>query len=690
MVASFPFTQTRSVIQRVLLLTVVGMACGLPAARADGPADNSADNVRRVPKLGIEVPAAEAEALKAELATLEKSLAELRQAKPGSVQQQYLPDVEIFHKAVHDTLTYQEFFDPKEVGAATELVKLGQERAAALLMGAAPWTTATGLVVRGYRSKIDNSVQPYGLIVPAVAVPKSVPVRLDVWFHGRGETLSEVNFIHQRLHGIGPINPPDTIVLHPYGRYCNANKFAGEIDTLEAIESVERNYRVDPDRTTVRGFSMGGAACWQFAVHYADRWAAATPGAGFSETPDFLKVFQKETLTPTWYEQKLWHMYDCTDWVVNLQHCPTIAYSGENDSQKQAADVMEAAMKKQKMNLVHLIGPKMGHSYHPDSAAEIERRLASIVAKGRERLPQYVKFTTYTLKYNRMAWVTVDGLAEHWAEGHVEAEFNIDNRVRIVTKGVTDLTLSMPAGWCPFDPSRPVRITVDDQIGQAPAPQSDRSWEVKLHRTADGAWHAGPRPTTGGLHKVHDLQGPIDDAFMDSFIFVRPTGKSPHEKVQAWTTAELDRAIEHWRRQFHGQARVKDDTQITPEDIASSNLVLWGDPTSNQQLKAIVDKLPIEWTAEKIAAGKLSFPAAEHALIAIYPNPLNPKRYVVLNSSFTFRDYDYLNNARQVSKLPDWAVIDLNTPANSRWPGKVVAADFFGEGWELRPPRTMP
>ena len=70
----------------------------------------------------------------------------------------------------------------------------------------------------------------------------------------------------------------------------------------------------------------------------------------------------------------------------------------------------------------------------------------------------------------------------------------------------------------------------------------------------------------------------------------------------------------------------------------------------------------------------------------IYPNPLNPRRYVVLNSGFTYRDYDYLNNARQVPKLPDWAVIDIRTPPDMRYPGKVVAADFFGEHWQVRHP----
>ena len=74
----------------------------------------------------------------------------------------------------------------------------------------------------------------------------------------------------------------------------------------------------------------------------------------------------------------------------------------------------------------------------------------------------------------------------------------------------------------------------------------------------------------------------------------------------------------------------------------------------------------------------------EVTAILIFPNPLNRDRYVVLNSGFTYREYAYLNNARQVPKLPDWAVIDLETPPDTLWPGKVVAADFFNERWELK------
>ena len=122
----------------------------------------------------------------------------------------------------------------------------------------------------------------------------------------------------------------------------------------------------------------------------------------------------------------------------------------------------------------------------------------------------------------------------------------------------------------------------------------------------------------------------------------------------------------------------------TDADIERHNLILWGDPGSNRILARVQKNLPIQWTKEDVIVGKNRYAAATHAPILVYPNPLNQKRYVVLNSGFTYREYDYLNNARQVPKLPDWAVVDTRTPPNSRYPGKIVAADFFGERWELK------
>ena len=154
--------------------------------------------------------------------------------------------------------------------------------------------------------------------------------------------------------------------------------------------------------------------------------------------------------------------------------------------------------------------------------------------------------------------------------------------------------------------------------------------------------------------------------------------------VAGWVQAEQKHAITEWRRQFRGEAQVREDSAVTDADIASSNLVLWGDPGSNRVLARIADRLPVKWTAEGVVVGGKTYPADTHAPVLIYPNPLNPKKYVVLNSGFTYREFDYLNNARQTPKLPDYAVVDTTTPPGPRYPGKIVEAGFFNEDWKLQ------
>src|SRR5262245_29914116 len=315
------------------LLSCLAVLISIGFLRADGPQDNIADKVRRVPPPGITLSDSDRNELSEGRDALGRDIEALRQAlqkQPALLE--LLPDVQIFFNAVHYALKYDEFFKPAEIAVARKLLEHGTHRAKQLAAGTADWTTATGLIVKGYVSKIDGSVQPYGLVVPASYRPdRGVEHRLDLWFHGRGETLSELNILDWRMKSPGEFTPPNAFVLHPYGRYCNANHFAGEVDTFEALDHVKKHYPIDDNRIVARGFSMGGAACWHFAVHHADKWVAAAPGAGFSETPDFLKVFQNENYDPPWYEKKLLHWYDCTDWAGNLFHCPTVAYSGEKD-----------------------------------------------------------------------------------------------------------------------------------------------------------------------------------------------------------------------------------------------------------------------------------------------------------------------------------------------------------------------
>ncbi len=669
------------------LAAITALAPVLPS-RADGPKDNVIDQVRPIPPPGVAIPENDRRALQERVKALGAEVAALSQdlaKKPTLLA--LLPDIEIYHKAVDWALRYNEFFKTQEVATAHTLLDEGFARAKSLREGQTPWTTQTGLIVRGYRSRIDGSIQPYGLVVPGGYQAEGPGThRLDVWCHGRGETLSELAFLDQRRKTAGEFSPAGAFVLHPYGRYCNANKFAGEVDLFEALEHAQRNYRIDPARLVMRGFSMGGAAAWQFTVHHPSVWVASNPGAGFCETPEFLHIFQDETVTPTWYEQRLWNWYDCPGWVRNLANCPTVAYSGEDDKQRQAATKMAEAAREEGFNLTHIIGPKTGHKYHPEAKEEVARLIDRIASKGRNPFPDSVHFATYTLRYPTSSWVTIQGMNHHWDQARVDAELDRANKQCLIsTSNVAALTLRCAAGEYPLDPLAALPLLIDGQSVVAPPPQSDRSWLVHL-RNVNGRWYPMDEPFPTHLNKRPGLQGPIDDAFMSHFIVVRPTGKPLHEETARWAEDELAHFVEQWRRQFRGEITVRDDKSVTEEDLAGANLILWGDPASNSLIGRVMPELPLKWTSESLEVSGQRFPAATHVPALIYPNPLAPEHYVVLNSGFTYREYDYLNNARQVAKLPDWAVLNVGIPATSKAPAGVASAGFFGESWEVTAP----
>ena len=649
-------------------------------------------STKQTPPPGIQVPEPDRGELTAGVASLGKEIESLRIAlktKPALLA--LLPDVQVFHNAVRYALDYHEIFDAKQIPIAKNLLALGNARAKELRDGKPSWPTATGPVVRGYVSKIDGSVQPYGVSVPASWKPgDKTPRPLSFWLHGRNDKLSELAFVSGESKAKPEFTPGGGFVVQLYGRFCNASKFAGEADLFEAWDDVRRQYPIDANRVSVLGFSMGGASVWHLAAHHAGLWAAASPGAGFAETATYAKVFAEGKEPPPWWEQVLWRCYDATAYAGNLTNTSLIAYSGEIDPQKQSADIMEKAMAGEGLKIERFIGPKTAHKYEPETKKQLAARFDDLIARGREPMPPKVRFTTYTLRYNKMEWIEIDALEKHWERADVNAELVDEGTFRITTKNVAAFTIALPAGPPVLEKTHSPRVVIDGTELVVPALTTNRT--AKFCKLG-GKWQGLPPDWgRGRISKTHGLQGPIDDAFMGSFIFVRPTGKPLNDKIGAWAKSEMDRAIAEWRRVFRGEARVKDDTAITADDIANANLVLWGDVYSNGvlgkiymdgALRKVDPPLPLSWSKETLQIGATKYAAADHAPILIFPNPLNPQRYVVLNSGFTFREGSNTTNSQQTPKLPDWAVINLNTPPNAKWPGLVVDAGFFDERWQL-------
>ncbi len=645
---------------------------------ANAPAASPAQNrtLKQLPPLGVAISEKDRAELTAGAAELGKEIAVLKLAKLHPELSALIPDVEIFHKAVDWALRYDEFYDVKQIATARTLLAEGRARAAALRDGKAPWTAQTGLVVRGYRSKIDGSVQPFGVVVPATwkgAEDKKLRPTW-VWNHGRNDKLSELAFIAERMNKPGEFTPEDTFVVHPYGRYCNATKFAGEVDVFEALDSASRAYPVDRGRLVNAGFSMGGASAWHLAVHHPGMWAASHAGAGFAESAEYAGVFSEGKTPPPWWEVILYRWYDATVCAGNLANHPMFAYYGSEDKQKQATEIMRRFAEKEGVKFEEFIGPGVGHKYEPKMKQQIADNVAALLAT-RPAEDDEMHLVTYTLHYPSVKWVRIDGMERQWERAEIHAKIDAQ-KITATTKNVTALVFSSPFRSGAPDSERIKQIIID---GQALAPAWNKVG-AQFVKTG-GRWAVGiPQ---GALSKQPGISGPVDDAFTSPFIFVKPTGAPLNSATGEWTQRELTHATKQWRSIYRGDAPAKNDSEIAAADLQENNLILWGDPSSNAVLKKIADKLPVKWSADGVEFGGKKY-GANHVPVLIFPNPLNPHRYVVLNSGFTFsRAAASGTNSLQTPKLPDWAIVDISIPPDDKFPGKIVDAGFFDEQWKF-------
>jgi hypothetical protein len=271
-----------------------------------------------------------------------------------------------------------------------------------------------------------------------------------------------------------------------------------------------------------------------------------------------------------------------------------------------------------------------------------------------------------------MRWVHVLGMDKEWERADVDAEVT-DGKIIAKTNNVSAIQFDDSAG------AGIKEVVLDGTTLPAAWGKSGLLFQKQL-----GRWTSGYSATDGmDRRKTRAICGPIDHAFMSNFIMVYPTGKAINSTVGMWEQTEWRRAAVFWRATFRGDAPIKSDVSVNDDDITHANLIVWGDPSSNAFLKRILDKLPIKWNAQKLEFGGETYDSADHAPILVFPNPLNPEHYVVLNSGVTFRDKALANNADQTPKLPDWAIVDLRTPPGPQWPGEVVKAGFFNEKWKL-------
>jgi hypothetical protein len=625
----------------------------------------------------------------AEKATaLGKKVAFLRKKGVGDP---WLADVEVYLQAASWIVGLNEFFDDKSADWTLEALDRGMLRAALLTQGQfppPPWLMTSGsTVVRGYRSPIDGSVQPYAVTLPAAYGDPQKKWRLDIVLHGRDTRLNEIKFLH--LHNGDQAAPKgdNFIRLDIFGRGNNSYRWAGEKDVFDATDHfirVEKGLNrdfIDLERVVLRGFSMGGAGTWHIGLHKPDRFCVIGPGAGFTTTHGYVPKLPAKLPS---YQEKCLHIYDAVDYALNAFNVPVVAYSGSEDPQKQAADNIEARLKKLGLakRMTHLIAEDLAHTFPADWRKKAEALYAKHVEKGRTEYPERVRFVTYTLRYPSCSWVDIMSLDKHFARAEVDARQTKEG-FHVKTSNVKALRLTLAEGA----PPKPTVMINDQEVHAKPWITPNGQYHVFLMRGKNGWRSVLPQVLFTArerkLQKFAGLQGPIDDAFTEGFLCVRGTDKPWHQGTQKYADLALERYQAEWAKFWRGQLPIKEDVDITNEDIAGKHLILFGDPASNSLIAQVLPALPMTWTKDQIVVAGKKCRSEDHMPVMIYPSPLNSSRYVVLNTGHTFHTPDYVGtNALLYPRLGDYALLRLAPTDRDILHVDVVTAGLFDDYWQ--------
>ncbi len=501
---------------------------------------------------------------------------------------------------------------------------------AALESGNDPYQAEAGNIVnRGYRSRISPKLQGYAIYLPENYSPdRSYP--LYVALHGGssngnlflgvvlGNNMDWETYDEHLYDDYEPRWSPDWIVVAPTGFGQILWRWMGEQDVLDVIDDVSRNYNVDENRVVLGGLSNGGVGAYAIGARHAYRFSMVQAMAG---APSWLQYLGRG-ITPV--EQREATRFSAMHLARNFENTNFHYYHGRNDGGPMRPAYVEAFT-------AHLAREGIeagvtwfdtGHDilYWVHRHGRIYSRLAETT---RDPRPAEVRVISGDYRAARQHWVEVTRIPEFPSLANVHARIEGET-LRITTDQVSALALRVDEAPLP----ERVTLIVDDATLLNSVPRAQLGDRLNLVKNAEG-WALG-FPVEQEREKRPGLSGPITDAYYDRMVHVFGT-------QDAESTDELRRAAERGARGWPlwawdlGQ-EVIPDSECTEEIMRDAHVVLYGNARENEVLARVAGALPIQIEEDAVVVGNQRF-EGEAGVRFVYPNPLAPERYVIVQAA---------------------------------------------------------
>lgn len=137
-----------------------------------------------------------------------------------------------------------------------------------------PVAGSKGLVERLILARSDRTLEPFALYVPTMLPAHPA---LVVLLHGRPQTDSE---LLSEPYFRTLADATETIIAAPYGRDIYDFAPPADDEVYQVTETVMSAYAVDPRRTYLVGYSMGGFSVFKVGPEHPAQWSAVMCVAG--------------------------------------------------------------------------------------------------------------------------------------------------------------------------------------------------------------------------------------------------------------------------------------------------------------------------------------------------------------------------------------------------------------------------
>ena len=524
----------------------------------------------------------------------------------------------------------------------------------------------TGFHELAYVSDIDLSPQPYLLYVPTTYDGRT-PMPLIVFLHGYAWDLSKTNWI-EYMYSPSLQNVCEKlgfVLALPYGRSNTEFMGIGESDVLHVIDLVKKRVRIDDARVVISGASMGGSGAYSIACHRPHLFAGIFAVTGRVDYFTWMNA-PKEKF-PRFKQVQVDTDY-ARDLLGNLLHIPVFIGHGRLDAllDVKQSRLMARLMKERNLTVDYVEFPNGSHYIWSD-VFEHPTLNAALQKWRRPEPPAKIQYRTYTMKYPRAYWVTIEEMETWGRPADVAAEIKSAKRIQVETENITALILDLSKG---IEPGVEVVWNGKDVDASAIERKAPDGFRVRLGERTEGM----------PLRKTPQICGPVREAYDGPFLIVTPTLGG----AAAMRDAVMSRKVAtEWRVFAQAIPHFMQDVAVTDEHIRDFNLILCGGPETNAVLARIADRLPIRIESDAYVVGKRRFPREGNGLLMIYPNPLNPKRYVLIREELLWGESLEANH--KLDLVPDFIIYtpDIDRDGSRYETNQYLCAGYFDSFWRL-------